>query len=721
MNQHWGSGESGSAQAEGTGFLIRWRGKTSGPYSLAQLERKLARREIGMLHEVLWEGRWIPLRTLEARIRGGGSDLPLDLPGEGSTATLPSLEGDPGIAAGESFYLRWRGGTVGPLSLAEIERKLDRREIGMLHEVSCEGRWVKLNDFFVQRNLAVAQERATVIDKPKIRPPSGKMGARMVLQRVAQRIKSGNKILDDINLVVEPNEFIALLGPSGSGKSTLMNAMTGRRRASDGTITLNGEDFYANSAKFRHKIGHVPQKDIVHLTLTVSQTLSFAAQLRLPATTTASSIAQRVSEVVQQTQLQERTGTRNSDLSGGQLKRVSLGVELLSDPELLFLDEATSGLDAGTEARMMTLFRRLADDGRTVVCITHNLENVALCDLVVVLVAGRLAYYGPTAELAPYFGVEKVSQIYDALETKKPDEWAQQYASSPFYEKFVAARLKMGSTVGGLALPPAGRPNAATVPECAGGWRQFLILTRRYLAVTLQDRRNVMLLLAQAPIIALLLGLVFRTRKFDVLPNGPFDERTLAFLLVISSIWFGCINAAREIVKELPIYLRERAVNLNLGSYLSSKIAILSLLCAIQCGLLFGITRAMVTGFQPDIGSMAVSLLLTSAAGMLMGLVVSALVQSEDKAMAIVPILLIPQVIFSGAIMKLTGLALDIGKWAIVGFWSFNATVNLLPHKDKLDHQPHGTFAEDIVTICLFLIALTFMAGFALKRKDPLK
>jgi hypothetical protein len=295
------------------------------------------------------------------------------------------------------------------------------------------------------------------------------------------------------------------------------------------------------------------------------------------------------------------------------------------------------------------------------------------------------------------------------------------YAASAHCQKYVTARLKGEAPTRSPAMPSDARASVAAAPESAGTWRQFLILTRRYLAVTLQDRRNVALLLAQAPIIALLLGLVFRPKKFDLLPNGPFDERTLGFLLVISAIWFGCINAAREIVKELPIYLRERAVNLNLGSYLSSKIAILSLLCTAQCALLFGITRAIVTGFQPNIGTMTVSLLLTSVAGMLMGLVVSALVQSEDKAMAIVPILLIPQVIFSGAIMKLTGLAQGIGKWAIVGFWSFNATVNLLPHKDKLDQKPYGSFSEDIITIGLFLIALTLLAAFALKRKDPLK
>ena len=517
--------------------------------------------------------------------------------------------------------------------------------------------------------------------------------------------------------MVEPNEFIAILGPSGSGKTTLMDAMTGRRRANSGTLTLNGEGFYANFAKYRQRIGHVPQKDIVHLTLTVEQTMRFAARLRLPAAMPAADLSNRVAEVVQEIGLQECRTIRNSDLSGGQLKRVSLGVELLSNPELLFLDEATSGLDAGTEARMMSLFRRLADAGRSVVCITHNLENVCLCDLAAVLVRGRLAYYGPTADLVSYFGVAKVSQIYDCLETRTPEEWVQLFAGSAHYQTYVRARLNASGEAQPRYLQAPHGLEEKSLASPVGGWGQFLVLTRRYLAVTLQDRRNLFLLLAQAPIIALLLGVVFHGKSFEASAPGPDIRRTLSFLLVVSAIWFGCINAAREIVKELAIYLRERAVGLSLGSYLGSKIAVLALLCAVQCAMLLGLTLGL-TRFRPDIAVQATALLLTSCAGMLMGLLVSALVKSEDKAMAIVPILLIPQVIFSGAILELTRVAEGIAKWLIVAFWSFDAMLHGLPHSDSLVPKLHCGFDEDITTIGMFLVVLTVAAALALKRKD---
>ena len=731
-----------SSESGGTAtYLLRWRGKTSGPFSLAEIEYKLRRQEIGLLHEIGSGGRWIKLRDFKSGYGYGPLEGPPQVSAQPSVTTLHTAPSQPQavVAPGEErLYLRWRGKTRGPLGLAEIEQEIDRQEIGMLHEVSVAGRWITLNDFFVRRNAVVATTRATTTAPSRPRfAPTGKLGARMVLQDVTQQLKHGARILDEISLVVEPNEFVALLGPSGSGKSTLMNAMTGRRRASSGHITLNGEDFYANAAKYRERIGHVPQKDIVHFALSVQQELAFSAKLRLPAGTPKDAIYQRVSDVINQIGLPDRADTRISDLSGGQLKRVSLGVELLSDPELLFLDEATSGLDAGTEARMMSLFRRLADSGRTVVCITHNLENVCLCDLVILLTAGRLVYYGPPSDLLTHFGLAKLSQVYDCLETRTPDEWTQHYLASEYYRKYIVERQGVGTG----SIAPQGQPamsqNSAGIPKPQGALQQFLVLTHRYFTVTLQDRRNVILLLAQAPIIALLLGLVFRNENFNDPGKGEQSQRTLSFLLMVSAIWFGCINSAREIVKELPIYLRERAINLRLGSYLGSKVTILSFLCILQCAALMAITLAM-TPLHPRVGIQIACLLPTAVAGMLMGLFVSALVKSEDKAMAIIPILLIPQVIFSGAILTLSGLAEAIAKWIVVSYWAFDGMLhalpprntsvlqaqdllpqNLLPTHDLL--KPKCTFGEDILTISLFLFAFLALTTLALKRKDPLK
>ena len=693
-------------------YMLRWRGRQSGPFTLPQIERKLAENEIGMLHEVFSDGQWVSIQQVLLQKSQTSFETPLSTPlAEARNQTIQAETAD----EVELFDLRWHGKGLGRMRPDEIELLLDRQEIGMLHEVFWNGRWITLNDFFVRRNLALAKFQAVSAPRKERKLQAVKQGGRMVLENVGRTVSGKLKILQEINLVIEPNEFVALLGPSGSGKSTLMNAMTGRQLATEGMIRLNGDDFYKNAWKYREQIGLVPQKDIVHLPLTVLQELTYAARLRLSTLKSSFEIEERVNTVIEQIGLQERRQTKNLSLSGGQLKRVSLGVEMLSNPQLLFLDEATSGLDAGIEARMMSLFRKLADDGRTVVCVTHNLENVCLCNLVAVLVGGRLAFYGPPLELPAYFKVEKMSQVYDCLSMQTPEAWANQFKTSVYHEKYISGRLHSGQTHGAnehLRAPVKAKSN--------GMLHQFFILTQRYLAVVLKDYKNIILLLVQAPIIAALIGLVFHSEDFEKLPNGPMNQKMLSFLLVVSSIWFGCINSAREIVKELPLYLRERAIGLNLVSYLASKVAVLSLFCFIQCAALLSITL-LLTKFHPIIWMQTGCLLLTAFGGMLMGLLISSLVKNEDKAIAIVPILLIPQVVFAGAILKLTGAAELIAKWTVVSFWSLDAMVHSLSASARQVNAPLYRLRVDLGIMGLFLLVLTILTALALIRKDSQK
>ncbi|VTS07816.1 ATP-binding cassette domain-containing protein [Tuwongella immobilis] len=248
-------------------------------------------------------------------------------------------------------------------------------------------------------------------------------------------------LLADINLVVEPGEFISLLGPSGSGKSTLMDCLNGRRQPTNGAVLANGEDFYDHLIGLSQSIGYVPQKDIIHTQLTVERALYYTALLRLPRDTSPAEIDQRLDQVIRQMELEPHRATLVSQLSGGQIKRVSLGAELIAEPSLLYIDEATSGLDAGTEARMMHLFRKLSDEGRSVVCITHNIENVDVCHLVLILVRGRIAYIGPPSEAPGYFGVNRVSAIYDRLDEKEPEVWQAEFRQSPYHEQYVVRRI----------------------------------------------------------------------------------------------------------------------------------------------------------------------------------------------------------------------------------------------------------------------------------------
>src|SRR5262249_46687412 len=219
-----------------------------------------------------------------------------------------------------------------------------------------------------------------------------------------------------------------------------MDCLNGRRRATGGKVLANGEDFYRHFDSFRQSLGYVPQRDIVHTQLTVARALHYTARLRLPPDTDPEELTSRIEEVLKEMEPGPHRHPPLADLSGGQIKRVSLGAELLGQPALLYIDEATSGLDAGTEARMMRLFRRLADEGRSIICITHNVDNVERCHLALVLARGRLIYLGPPGEAPAYFRVGRISDVYDRVAERDPGDWERDFAASSLYRHYVLGR-----------------------------------------------------------------------------------------------------------------------------------------------------------------------------------------------------------------------------------------------------------------------------------------
>ena len=348
----------------------------------------------------------------------------------------------------------------------------------------------------------------------------------------------------------------------------------------------------------------MPQDDILPAEMTVELALYYSAKLLLPADMSNAEVKTRIAEVLDDLGLTARRDVPIKNLSGGQRKRVSIGAELLSKPTLFFLDEPTSGLDPGLEARMMALLRKLADQGRTIVLITHATQNVDLCDQIAFLApGGHLAYYGPPKEALAYFGATKFADIYTTIEREAAmDVWAQRFEDSSSFGKNVAARLagvrangSDAQTNGAGSAPPRvprseGAYPAALVkawsrPPAAkqvSGLRQFAILSQRYLETVARDRKNLLTLLVQAPIIAAMIAAVFRGRIFDTTPllqggvGNNADARKLTFLLAMVAVWFGTSNSAREIVKEAAMYARERRINLKLAPYIASKFVILT-------------------------------------------------------------------------------------------------------------------------------------------------
>jgi ABC transport system ATP-binding/permease protein len=423
-------------------------------------------------------------------------------------------------------------------------------------------------------------------------------------------------ILNRAGFVAEPGQFIGILGPSGAGKTTLLDALSGLRPAESGKVRFDQTDLYKNLGQLRSLFGYVPQDDIVHSDLTVTEALTFAARLRLPTRTPRPEIVKLVDHTIASLGLADRVNLKIGRLSGGQRKRVSVGVELLSRPPLLFLDEPTSGLDPLAEFKLMELLRRLADTGCTVICTTHVMENVYLMDQIAIVSDGRVVFQGPPDEARARFGVTRLSSLYDALQTIDPKNLSS-----------------FEPTLPGEVDQDAPAPAPLTKNRRAFS---FPILLQRQLAIFKSDSKNLIILLAQPIIIGALVAW------------AASDPELEQFFAYIGTLWFGCSNSAQEIVKELPIYRRERLVGLSRWSYLASKFIWMAGLTAVQALLLYvtiAIGRLGVHGaFQWQIAGLI--LLAFAATGI--GLTMSAFARSQMQAVMLVPLLLIPQILFSG-------------------------------------------------------------------------
>jgi len=501
-------------------------------------------------------------------------------------------------------------------------------------------------------------------------------------KRVKNRFGDEIILLDDVSLSIGPNEFVGILGPSGSGKSTLMDALNGFRPAMRGNVLINNLDFYRHLDSFKQSIGYVPQDDIIHRELTVYKTLYYAARLRLSRDAARAEIEQIVDEILDVTGLAERKFVKIADLSGGQRKRVSTAVELITKPSIIFLDEPTSGLDPATEDKIMRLFRQIAESGRIVIMSTHAMENVRLFDKIVVMMRGKMAFFGRPEEALRYFGVPDFKGLFDKLEEpieraitaagesarsaateSAAKEWKQRFLASPEYENYIRKSIDEAGRLG------PSRPRKKRRLGIFGAIGQWVTLSKRYFEVLLKDKLTLLILFAQAPAIALLTFFAVGSRQ-------PRDF--LYFVVALVAFWFGTSLAAREIVREGAIYRRERMVNLGILPYLGSKLFVLGIIVGIQCLLLFVPLKLFdVVGLNPMPGDLFGLpqfwvMILTAAVGISAGLLVSALVRSSEMATGIVPLILIPQIVLSGIVGVPTGVGRLVGL-AMPAAWSFDA------------------------------------------------
>src|SRR5215211_844342 len=482
-------------------------------------------------------------------------------------------------------------------------------------------------------------------------------------------------LLRDVSLSIQPRELIAIVGASGAGKTTLMDALTGFRPVTSGRVLFRGEDGAAAPPAFRDRLGYVPQDDLIHRQLTIEQGLAYTARLRLPEGTPENAIALRVGEVLEEVELTERRHVAVHKLSGGQRKRASIAAELISRPPLLFLDEPTSGLDPGLDLRLMLLLRQLTDEGRTVVLTTHAVANLSVCDKIVFLGhGGRLCFFGSPAEAITFFGVRGLPEVYAMLD-QDPDAcavWEAAYRDSTFYERYIAVPLaETAASIPGVTREVVGDEQATT-----SAWRQFATLTRRYVRLLWSDKPTLAFSVLQAPVMGLFLGMVAGSGVFG--DGKPFSTAQVTLvLLMIFNLWIGANTASREIVKENPIYLRERLVNLRVPPYIFSKVLVLALLGVIQTVCYVGVVL-LFTGspahgvFLPAWLELMLSVWLTGVAGLAMGLFISATAANLDLALSITPSSIIPQMLLAGALFALPG-SVDFLSNATIGKWAVNA------------------------------------------------
>lgn len=503
------------------------------------------------------------------------------------------------------------------------------------------------------------------------------------------------KLLDDVDLTIQPNEFVGLLGPSGAGKSTLMDALNGMRPATNGLVLVNSQDLYEHLDSLKQSIGYVPQDDIIHRELTVYRTLYYVARLRLSSDVSTQEIDQIINEVMDVTGLSERRDVPVGQLSGGQRKRVSIAVELITKPSIIYLDEPTSGLDPATEEKVMKLFRQIAESGRTVILTTHAMENVKLFDKIVVLMRGKLVFYGGPQAALRHIGADSFKDLYDKLEApieagiselpslppnstaeqkrsrklqreqiaeEVAEEWKRRFTETEEYKVNILQPL---GALKGQQQAAAPAKNRHTVTDRL---RQWKTLAQRYIEVLRHDKFNLLILFGQAPIVAFLTYLVVDKESSRDFPY---------FVLALVSVWFGTSIAAREIIKERAVYNRERMVNLGLLPYVGSKLLVLTLIVGLQCILLFGSLRLLqAAGLMELPGNyygvpQLLVMILTGMVGIALGLFVSAIVKTSEMATSFVPLMLIPQLLFCGLVGVPKGISKYVGV-VMPATWSFD-------------------------------------------------
>jgi ABC-type multidrug transport system ATPase subunit len=538
-------------------------------------------------------------------------------------------------------------------------------------------------------------------------------------------VEGGKQLLDHISLTARPGTLTAIIGGSGAGKTTLSRLIAGYTSPTSGSVTFEGHNIHTEYASLRSRIGMVPQDDVVHRQLTVNQALGYAAELRLPPDTSKADREQIVAQVLEELELTKHADTRVDKLSGGQRKRASVALELLTGPSLLILDEPTTGLDPALDRQVMMMLRQLADAGRVVLVVTHSVSYLDICDqLLLVAPGGKTAFLGPPSQIGAAMGTTNWADIF-AKVGADPDE-----ANRRFREENQQH----------LPQVPSEHSPAADLgePVHADVRRQFSTIARRQIRLVISDR-GYTVFLALLPFLIGILTLTVRGKSgygmSDPLGNNPAQPDQILVMLNVGAVFMGTALTIRDLIGERPIFRREQAVGLSTAAYMAAKIVVFSVFAIVQAAIA---TAISIVGWGQPIskavilGNVDFELFVTVAAtcvgAALLGMALSALAQSQDQIMPMLVVSIMSQLVFSGGMIWVTNrLVLDQLSWATPARWGFAASASTIdthrlipgPTDPKDQHWNHtkSAWLFDMAMLGVLCVVYSFIVWWKIRLK----
>ncbi|MET9326827.1 ATP-binding cassette domain-containing protein [Tsukamurella sp. NPDC003166] len=542
------------------------------------------------------------------------------------------------------------------------------------------------------------------------RPKAHKFaGAGLAVQGITLTVDGNKTLLHGVDFRAAPGTLTAVIGPSGAGKSTVSRVVSGAVTPTAGRVEFEGRDVHRDFDALRSRIGMVPQDDVLHRQLTLQQALRFAAELRLPPDMSKADRDQVIDGVLAELQLTEHKQTRVDKLSGGQRKRASVAMELLTGPSLLILDEPTSGLDPALDRQVMQTLRRLADAGRVVIVVTHSLTHIDMCDQVLLLApGGKTAYCGSPKGVKAAMGTSDWAEIFD-FAAKQPDVAWQRYRSAH-----------------PAPPPPAptGAPPTPTTAPRTSTRKQLSVVARRQLRLILADRAYLAFLVA----LPFVLGGITLLVPAEGGLVGPFSTdsysgaKMILVLLVVGACFMGAALTSRDLVSERAIYQRERAVGLRPSAYLSAKTVVYFVAAVVQSAMMMAVVIAGID--MPRAGSaglmapleLTIDIAVLACVSTLVGLLISSLARSNEQVMPMLVVIVMLQLVMSGGLFKLHDRpGLEQLSWLFPSRWGFAAsasTVELNPVRDQPTMLPSDPLWES--TLTQWGIAIGVMVAMAL-------